>query len=147
MKTTESRLNTVWWLLRIGLGAGALLAGLDKFFDLLTTWSMYLSPLAERLLPVSGKVFLRAAGVVEMAVGLAILTRWTRLGSYVMSIWLLAIAVNLAITGNFWDLMLRDVEIAISAFTLGRITEWRAAALGAVDLHRQMGLQQSDAKA
>jgi hypothetical protein len=66
--------------------------------------------------------------VVETAVGLAILTRWTRLGAYVMSAWLLAIAVNLAVAGSFWDLMLRDVEVSLSAFALGRLTEWRAAA-------------------
>jgi uncharacterized membrane protein YphA (DoxX/SURF4 family) len=124
----ESRLGTAWWALRIGLGLGAFVAGLDKFFDLLTTWSMYLSSTAERLLPVSGATFMHAVGVVEMAVGLAILTRWTRLGAYVMSAWLLAIAVNLAVAGSFWDLMLRDVEVSLSAFALGRLTEWRAAA-------------------
>lgn len=123
----DDRLGTAWWALRIGLGAGAFLAGLDKFFDLLTTWSMYLSPVAERLLPVSGAAFMRAVGVVEMAVGIAILTRWTRVGAYVMAAWLLAIAVNLATAGSFWDLALRDVEVALSAFALGRLTEWRAA--------------------
>jgi hypothetical protein len=41
-------------LLAVGLGAAAFLAGLDKFFNLLTNWSMYLSPLAERMLPISG---------------------------------------------------------------------------------------------
>ncbi len=138
MKAVEAKLNTAWWLLRFGLGAGALLAGLDKFFNLLTTWSMYLSPLAERLLPLSGSAFLRVVGVVEMAVGLAILTRWTRPGSYVMSVWLLAIAGNLAITGNFWDLVMRDMEVALSAFALGRLTEWRAAAGSAVGLHREV---------
>jgi hypothetical protein len=42
----QDRLGTAWWALRIGLGAGAFVAGLDKYFDRLTTWSMYLSPLA-----------------------------------------------------------------------------------------------------
>lgn len=128
MRAIEDRLGTAWWALRIGLGLGAFIAGLDKFFNLLTTWSMYLSPLAERLLPVSGAAFMRAVGVVEMAVGLAILTRWTRHGAYVMAAWLLAIAVNLAAAGSFWDLALRDLEVALSAFALGRLTEWRAAA-------------------
>lgn len=131
MDAKAGRLDAAWWLLRIGLGAGAFLAGLDKYFDWLTTWSMYLSPLAERLLPVSGKVFLRAAGAVEMLVGLAILTRWTRLGAHAMALWLLAIAANLAAAGSFWDLVIRDVEIAIAAFALGRLTEWRAGETGA----------------
>jgi uncharacterized membrane protein YphA (DoxX/SURF4 family) len=125
--SVEARLGTAWQVLRIGLGLGAFLAGLDKFFNLLATWSMYLSPLAERLLPLGDATFMRCVGVAEMLVGLAIVTRWTRLGAYVLTGWLLAIAVNLAASGNFWDLALRDFEIALSAFTLGRLTEWRAA--------------------
>ncbi len=113
--------------MRIGLGVGPFVAGLDKFFNILTMWSMYLSPLAERVLPVSDAVFMRAVGVVEMIVGLAILTRWTRAGSYVLALWLLGIAGNLAVTGNFWDLAMRDVEIALAAFALARLTEWCAS--------------------
>ncbi len=66
------KLNSAWWALRVGLGLGAFLAGLDKFFNVLTDWGMYLSPSAERLLPVSGAVFMRVVGVIEMAVGLVV---------------------------------------------------------------------------
>jgi hypothetical protein len=55
----DHRLATAFWTLRIGLGLGAFLAGLDKFFNILTDWSMYLSPLATRVLPVSATVFMR----------------------------------------------------------------------------------------
>ena len=129
MSAADQKLNGAWWMLRIGLGTGAFLAGLDKFFDLLTTWSMYLSPIAERLLPVSPESFMRAVGVVEMALGVAVLTRWPRLGAYALSAWLLGIAVNLALAAHFWDLVVRDLEVAASAFALARITEWRAAVL------------------
>lgn len=147
MTATEERLNGVWWLLRFGLGLGALLAGLDKFFDLLTTWSMYLSPLAERLLPVSPEVFLRAVGVVEMVVGIAILTRWPRLGGYAMAAWLVGVAANLALAGHFWDLVVRDLEIALSAFSLARLTEWRAALVtGASPTRAPAPLRQQEAR-
>ena len=128
MGAAEEKLNGAWWMLRIGLGTGAFLAGLDKYFDVLTDWSMYLSPLAERLLPVSPENFLRAVGVVEMAVGVAILTRWPRLGAYAMAAWLVGIAVNLALAAHFWDLVVRDLEVALSAFALARLSEWRALA-------------------
>ena len=111
--------------LRIGLGVGPFLAGLDKFFNILTDWGMYLSPAVEKLLPMSGTAFMRTVGVIEMVVGLAILTRWTRLGSYVAAAWLVAIAANLVTTGMFYDLAVRDVEIAIAAYTLARLTEAR----------------------
>jgi len=132
MTAAEEKLNGVWWLLRVGLGAGAFLAGLDKFFEVLATWSMYLSPLAERLLPVSPEVFLRAVGIVEMAVGIAVLTRWPRLGAYALAAWLVGIAVNLAFAAHFWDLVVRDLEVAFSAYALARLTEWRVAATAAV---------------
>lgn len=119
------RLNSVWWVLKIGLGLGPFVAGLDKFFNLLTDWKMYLSPMAERLLPINGNTFMRGVGVLEMIVGLAILTRWTRVGSYFAMAWLLAIAANLVTTGMFFDLAFRDLEIALACFTLARLTEVR----------------------
>jgi hypothetical protein len=88
---------------------------------------MYLSPLVPKLLPLSATSFMHIVGVIEMIVGLAILTRWTRLGSYVAAVWLVAIAINLVSTGMFFDLAVRDVEIAIGAFTLARLTEARFA--------------------
>ena len=129
MTPADKKIDSVWWLLRISLGLAAFLAGLDKFFDVLTEWSMYLAPVAERMLPFSSDVFFRIVGVVEMAVGLAILTRWTRIGAYAMAAWLVGIALNLALAAHFWDLMIRDLGIAIAAFSLARITEWRAATI------------------
>jgi uncharacterized membrane protein YphA (DoxX/SURF4 family) len=146
MMATESKLNGVWWALRVGLGAGAFLAGLDKFFGVLATWSMYVSPLAERLLPVSPDAFLRVAGVVEMIVGVAILTRLTRLGAWAMAAWLVAVALNLAATGHFWDLVVRDLEIALAAFALARLTEWRAATAAVARAERPVALRAQEAR-
>ena len=128
MSIPENRLDSAWWALRIGLGAGPFLAGLDKFFNLLADWQVYLSPLAERLLPVSGTTFMHIVGVIEMIVGLAILTRWTRVGSYIAMVWLIAIALNLISTGKFFDVAVRDLLMAIAAYTLARLTEVRQAA-------------------
>jgi uncharacterized membrane protein YphA (DoxX/SURF4 family) len=135
--TTERHLDSAWWALRIGLGLGPFLAGLDKFFNLLADWEMYLSPAVTRLLPVSAPTFMKIVGVIEMIVGLAILTRWTRIGAYVAMAWLVAIALNLVTTGMFFDLAVRDLEIAIGAFALARLTEVREAA-GAPDTARRV---------
>ena len=128
-KGFDSRLDQAWWVLRIGLGLGPFLAGLDKYFNLLTNWTGYISPLALKLLPVSGQTFMHVVGVIEMIVGLAILTKWTRLGAYVASAWLVAIAINLVSTGMFFDVAVRDVEMALAAFVLARMTEVRRDAL------------------
>ena len=124
----EKRLDSAWWALRIALGAVPFLAGLDKFFNLLTDWSMYLSPLTLDVLPMSGPTFLRIAGVIEMIVGLAILTRWTRIGAYVAGAWLVSIAANLVATGAFLDVAVRDLVMAVAAYALARLTEVREGA-------------------
>jgi len=120
MKT--DRLITPWWALRIGLGGAAFLAGLDKYFNILADWTAYLSLLAAHALPFSAATFMHIVGVIEMAVGLAILGGLTEIGAYVASAWLLAIAVNLVTTGHYFDVAVRDVEMAIAAFTLARLT-------------------------
>jgi len=136
-KGVDTRLDQAWWALRIGLGVGPFLAGLDKYFNLLTNWPTYVSPLALKVLPFSGQTFMHIVGVIEMIVGLAILTKWTRLGSYVASVWLLAIAINLVSTGMFFDVAVRDVEIALAAFVLARLTETRRSALSSDTLQEQ----------
>ena len=61
--------------------------------------------------------------LVEAIVGLAVLTKWTRLGAYIASAWLVCIAINLLTMRMFYDLAVRDVEIALAAYTLARLTE------------------------
>jgi uncharacterized membrane protein YphA (DoxX/SURF4 family) len=117
------RLTTPWWTLRVGLGAAAFLAGLDKFFNLLADWPAYLSPMAAQVLPISPAAFMHVIGPVEMVVGAVILSGYTRLGGYVAAIWLGGIALNLVTTGHYFDVAVRDVMMAIAAFTLARLTE------------------------
>ena len=136
-KGFDSRLDQGWWVLRIGLGVGPFLAGLDKYFDLLANWTTYISPLALRILPFSGQTFMHVVGVIEMIVGVAILTKWTRLGSYVAAVWLVAIAINLVSTGMFFDIAVRDLEMALAAFVLARMTEVRRDALRSETPHER----------
>jgi len=84
----DNRLDRAWWMLRIGLGVGPILAGLDKFFNLLTNWQMYLNPLASKLLHIQPATFMHVVGVVEIVVGIAVLTRYTRYAAYVVMVWL-----------------------------------------------------------
>ena len=121
------RLNTPWIALRFGIGVTATLAGLDKFFNLLADWGTYVSPLAAQVLPFSTDTFMAIVGVIEVAVGAAILAGWTRLGAYVASAWLLGVAANLAAAG-FFDIAVRDVVMSIAAFTLARLAEVRQEA-------------------
>src|SRR5438552_15327569 len=109
MTDFDGRLNAGWWALRIGLGMGPIITGIDKYFNKLTDWGMYLSPIATKVVPVSSTTFMHIIGVVEIIAGVIVVTRWTKIGSYIVALWLLAIAVNLVTTGMFYDLAVRDV--------------------------------------
>jgi hypothetical protein len=117
------RLTTPWWALRVGIGAAAFLAGLDKFFNLLADWPTYLSPIVAGMLPLSPAAFMHVIGPIEMAVGAIILSGYARLGGYVAALWLVGIAINLVTTGRYFDIAVRDVVMAIAAFTLARLAE------------------------
>lgn len=126
MNELDGRLNVAWWTLRIGLGLGPVITGIDKFFNKLADWGMYLSPLATKVVPVSVPTFMHVVGPIEILAGLIVLSgRWTKIGSYIVMFWLLGIAVNLITTGMFFDLAARDVEIALGAFALSQLTAVR----------------------
>src|SRR5215470_4407268 len=126
--TMDRRVETARQVLRVVFGVVPFLAGLDKFFNLLADWPRYLSPAAVAILPVTPRTFMHVAGVIEMAVGLAILTRWTVIGSYVAAVWLVAIAANLVASGAFFDVAVRDLVMATAAYALARLTEAHDAA-------------------
>jgi len=121
--TIDRKVESARQVLRVTFGIVPFLAGLDKFFNLLADWPRYLSPAVEAILPVSGQSFMYVAGVVEMVVGIAILTRWTVTASYVAAGWLVAIALNLIASGHFLDVAVRDLVMAIAAYTLARLSE------------------------
>lgn len=120
----DFRLENPTRIMRIAVGLMATLAGLDKFFNILADWGSYVSPAAAQLLPFSTDVLMGTVGVVEIAVGIGILTALPVLGAYVASAWLLLVAVNLVIAGHL-DVAVRDVVLSIAAFTLARLIQVR----------------------
>jgi uncharacterized membrane protein YphA (DoxX/SURF4 family) len=122
---SSSQWNHAWWTLRIGLGLVPILAGLDKFFNLLANWEMYLNPLIPRVLHISAPSVMHVVGVIEIVVGILMFTRFTRYLSYVLMIWLWAISLNLIAQGQFLDIAVRDILISLGAFTLAKLTEVR----------------------
>ena len=125
MADFDEQLNTAWWALKIGLGVGPIITGIDKYFNKLADWGMYLSPLATKIIPISTNTFMHIVGVVEIVAGIIVLSKFTRWGAYVVMLWLIGIATNLALTGTFWDLAMRDIEIALGAFALAELSAVR----------------------
>lgn len=125
MTNFDHRLNLGWWALKIGLGVGPVVTGIDKYFNKLTDWTMYLSPLATKVVPVSAPTFMHIVGAIEILAGIIVLSHWTRIGSQIVALWLVAIAINLLTMHMFYDLAMRDVEIAIGAFVLSQLSAVR----------------------
>jgi len=120
--------DSVWRTMRVVFGLTPLLAGLDKFFNLLTDWPKYLAPSLAHALPMPPQHFMYLVGVIEIVAGLALLlTPWTKVFAYVVAAWLVAIAANL-VAGGFYDIAVRDVVMAVSAVSLARLTSVAPAA-------------------
>jgi len=125
MHNSDNRLNTAWWALRVLFGFVPIAAGLDKFFNLLANWEMYLNPLATKVIPLSPATFMHIVGVIEIIAGIVVLSRFTRIGAYVVTAWLIAIALNLLTMGKFLDVGVRDLGLAVAAFSLAQLTAVR----------------------
>src|SRR5256885_7877260 len=59
-------------ILRIGFTVAPIIAGLDKFANLLGDWSKYLAPVIPKTLGVSPELFMRGVGVIEIVAGLLV---------------------------------------------------------------------------
>jgi hypothetical protein len=94
------------------------------------------------MLPFSPGTFMALVGIIEIAVGIGVLAGWARIFGWVAAGWLLALAVNLLLTGRYFDVAARDVALAVSAFVLARlaplhegVTAGEAAPAGGVQAH------------
>jgi uncharacterized membrane protein YphA (DoxX/SURF4 family) len=109
-------------ILHVGFAALPVLAGLDKFFQLLVNWDQYLAPVVTRVLPVSAHAFMLAVGVIEVVAGLLVAVR-PRVGAYVVALWLWGIIVNLLLIPNYYDIALRDFGLSLGALALARLSQ------------------------
>ena len=113
--------KSVFNLLRITYGIVPIVAGIDKFTNLLTDWEKYLNPNIASLLPFSAHVFMLIVGVIEVIAGIIVLVK-PRVGAYIVMAWLIIIAITLLASGKYLDVAVRDIVMAIGAFSLALIS-------------------------
>lgn len=109
-------------LLKLTYGLVPIVAGLDKFTNILTNWSQYISEGFAAFLPVEATTFMMVVGVIEIIAGVLVLFR-PREGAYLVMAWLLAIALTLILSWHYVDVAVRDVVMAVGAFTLAKLSE------------------------
>jgi uncharacterized membrane protein len=81
-------------LAHIIMVAVPLLAGIDKYFNFITEWEHYVSPVLRPFLPMSPKRVMYCAGVAEIAIGLTAVAK-PRRGSIALALMLFSIIANL----------------------------------------------------
>jgi uncharacterized membrane protein YphA (DoxX/SURF4 family) len=121
MQANTKKINEVQIVLRFTYGLVPIVAGADKFTNLLANWEQYLNPSLKKLLPFSDHIFMTIVGVIEIVAGIIVLWK-PQIGAWIVSAWLLLIALTLIASGSYFDVAVRDVVMAIGAYSLARLS-------------------------
>jgi uncharacterized membrane protein YphA (DoxX/SURF4 family) len=107
-------------MLRLAFAVAPIAFGLDKFFNVLVDWPIYLAPWMNDVMPGSAQDFMHVVGGVEILAGVLVALK-PRYGAPVVAAWLAAIIVNLLTVPGFYDVALRDFGLMLGALTLARL--------------------------
>jgi hypothetical protein len=117
----QSPTYQAYQILRIAFTVAPVLAGLDKFFHVLTDWDKYLPPMVNNMLGGHGHGFMLIVGVIEIIAGIGVFIK-PKIFAYVVGVWLLLIIVNLLMIPGYYDVALRDLGLSLGAFALARLS-------------------------
>jgi tetrahydromethanopterin S-methyltransferase subunit C len=121
----QKNVQFVQKLLKYTFGLVPIVAGLDKFTNLLTDWAQYVSTGIVEILPFEAGTFMTIVGVIEIGAGILVLVR-PFIGGLVVAAWLTLIAMTLLFSGSYLDVAVRDLVMAIGALSLAKLFEKRA---------------------
>src|SRR4051812_27765500 len=62
-------------VLHFGFAAAPILAGIDKYSDVLTNWSQYLAPVVPRVTGLTAPGFMKIVGVIEVVAGIGVIVK------------------------------------------------------------------------
>ena len=108
-------------ILHVAFVVAPIVAGLDKFFNVLVNWEQYLPSFVNRMVGGHGHELMLVAGVIEIIAGLGVLFK-PKFFAYVVSAWLLMIVVNLLMIPGYYDIALRDFGLMLGALALARLS-------------------------
>jgi uncharacterized membrane protein YphA (DoxX/SURF4 family) len=113
--------KSVQSILKLTFGIVPIVAGLDKFTDLLTNWDNYLHPGIASMLPFAPHTFMMIVGIIEIIAGIIVLIR-PAIGGFIVMAWLILIALTLLASGQYLDVAVRDLVMAVGAMSLARLS-------------------------
>ena len=121
-KIKNQALTETFKLLKYTFVIVPIVAGADKFTNILTDWEQYMHPAMADMLPFSAATFMMIVGVIEIMAGIIVLKK-AEIGGYIVAAWLTLIALTLLIDFNYVDVAVRDLVMAISALSMARIAK------------------------
>jgi hypothetical protein len=107
-------------LMRVAFTVAPIAFGLDKFFNVMVDWPIYLAPWINDIAPGSGQDFMYFVGATEIVAGVLVALK-PRYGAYVVAAWLAGIVLNLLTHSGFYDVALRDFGLMLAALALARL--------------------------
>jgi len=114
----KKNVEVVKTVLKYTFGLVPIIAGLDKFTNILTNWSQY--ALADKL-PFAVGTFMMIVGVIEIIAGVLVFLK-PKIGALVVMGWLIAISLTLILSWTYIDIAVRDLVMAVGAFSLYKLT-------------------------
>lgn len=134
---TPHLVKEAYQVMRLTYGLVPIVAGIDKFTNLLTNWEQYLHPALTQALPFSPAIFMMLVGVIEIIAGLVVLTK-PHIGGFIVMAWLALIGVSLIAANQYLDVAVRDLVMAIGAFSLARLARTFAVAKAGTETNRKV---------
>lgn len=119
----EQRIDYVkqaYTILKFGFTVAPIIAGLDKFFNLLVDWTQYLTPLVPRWTGIDPELFMMAVGIVEIIAGSVVAIK-PKFGGLLVAAWLWGIIINLLLVPGYYDVALRDLGLSFGALALAAL--------------------------
>jgi len=114
--------HQAYTILKFGFTVAPIVAGLDKFFNLLVDWTQYLTPLVPRWTGIAPTDFMMVVGVIEIIAGIVVVVK-PKIGAWVVTAWLWGIIINLLLVPGYYDVALRDLGLSFGALALARLAE------------------------
>jgi hypothetical protein len=103
-----------WRLLYFTYGLFPIIVGLDKYFNFLADWSIYINPYIPQFFHITTPTFMHIFAIMQITTGLLIFLR-PIIGGYIITLLLMVITVDLLSTAQY-DTAMRAIAMTIGAY-------------------------------
>ncbi|MGH2890900.1 MAG: hypothetical protein ACRDNJ_14870 [Solirubrobacteraceae bacterium] len=107
-------------VLRVGFTLLPIVMGVDKFFNNFVDWEQYLAHWILNISPWSLIHTMHVVGIIEIVAGILVALK-PRYFAYLVAAWLGGIVIDMLTYSGYYDIVLRDGALMLTALTLARL--------------------------